>query len=72
LKTFQNGSTVQDGGTIQDGGFLTFYFQKFGKNQRLKIFPFCEMIFIKKYSYFLEKKVGEKSKMAAKNQDGVG
>jgi hypothetical protein len=26
------------GGTIQDGGFFTFYFQKFGKNQWIKIF----------------------------------
>jgi hypothetical protein len=31
LKIFQNG------GTIQDGEFLTFYFQKFGKNQGIKI-----------------------------------
>jgi hypothetical protein len=42
LKIFQNS------GTIQDGGFL-------GKNQQIKIFSFCKMIFIKKYSYFLEK-----------------
>jgi hypothetical protein len=41
---------LQNGGTIQDGRFLTFYFQKFGKNQRIKIFPFCKMIFMKKYS----------------------
>jgi hypothetical protein len=62
-----------NGGTIQDGGLLSFYFQKFGKNQPIKIFPFCKMIFMKKYSYFLEKKeVEEKSKMASKNQDGVG
>jgi hypothetical protein len=27
LKIFRNG------GTIQDGGFLTFYFEKFGKNR---------------------------------------
>jgi hypothetical protein len=26
-------SSFQNGGTIQDGGFLTFNFQKFGKNQ---------------------------------------
>jgi hypothetical protein len=26
----------QNGGTIQDGGFLTFNFQKFGKNRRIK------------------------------------
>jgi hypothetical protein len=45
----------QNGGTIQVDGFLTFYFQKIGKNQRIKIFPFCKMIFITKYSYFLEK-----------------
>jgi hypothetical protein len=34
---------------------LTFIFKKFGKNQRMKIFPFGKMISIKKYSYFLEK-----------------
>jgi hypothetical protein len=49
LKIFRNF------GTIQDGGFLTFYFQKFGKNQRIKNFPFCKLILIKKYSYFVEK-----------------
>jgi hypothetical protein len=48
LKIFQNG------GTIQDGAFFTFYFQNFGKNQRIIFFPFCKMIFTKKYSYFLE------------------
>jgi hypothetical protein len=45
----------QNGGTIQDGEFLTSYFQNLGKNQRIKIIPFCKMIFIKKYSYFSEK-----------------
>jgi hypothetical protein len=40
------------------GGFLTFYYQKFGKNQRIKIFPFCKLIFIKAYSYILEKTKG--------------
>jgi hypothetical protein len=31
------------------------FFQKFGKNQLIKISPFCKFIFIQKYSYFLEK-----------------
>jgi hypothetical protein len=67
LKIFQNG------GTIQDGGFLTCYFQNFGKSQRIDIFPLCKMIFMNEYSYFLENlKSRKKSKMAAKNQDGVG
>jgi hypothetical protein len=38
----------------QDGGFLTFNFQKFGKNQKIKIFPVCKLILIQKYSFVLE------------------
>jgi hypothetical protein len=50
-----------------------FLFSKIWQKSTNKDFSFCKMIFMQKYSYFLEKiKVGEKSKMAAKNQDGVG
>jgi hypothetical protein len=35
--------------------FLTSYFQKFGKNQWIIFFPFFKLIFIKQYSFFLEK-----------------
>jgi hypothetical protein len=46
-----------------------FFLLFIGKNQRIKIFAFCKIIFI---FFGKNKKVGEKSKMAAKNQDGVG
>jgi hypothetical protein len=39
------------GGTIQDGDFFFFLFSKIWQ----KSIPFCKMILIKKYSYFLEK-----------------
>ena len=45
----------QNGGAIQDGRFLTFYFQKIAKNQRVKFFPICKLIYIQKYLYFMAK-----------------
>jgi hypothetical protein len=47
----------QNGGTIQDGGFFTFYDQKFD--------------FSILYVFRKKLETGEKSKMAAKNQNGV-
>jgi hypothetical protein len=39
----------------------------------MKIFAFCKLIFNEKIIIFRKKlKVGEKFKMAAKNQNGVG
>jgi hypothetical protein len=38
----------------------------------MKIFAFCKLIFYEKLIIFLGKKVGEKFKMAAKNENAVG